>query len=247
MSSSTSMNCHDDLFKKFKLKHHRTIQTAIETDDQIDATNSDEWTSQSTTPELDVEPHFENYYKEPNSQVIPRKYPTYLLTPDIDELQRKENEIVQSLNHFEQQVNFICWRSFFSMFDFQSKEVFHSMENQTRPISAVHLECGVCHDKATGIHYGLATCEGCKGRRLNLTNYLSKNQIFQDFSSEPCRIRRNIVALEMVPVSSINLNVIVVNIVALPSVSRKEWLSLQFATIEHPVDEHRRMLLNYIE
>ncbi|CAF5058707.1 unnamed protein product, partial [Rotaria sp. Silwood1] len=23
--------------------------------------------------------------------------------------------------------------------------------------------CGVCNDKATGIHYGLATCEGCKG------------------------------------------------------------------------------------
>jgi hypothetical protein len=25
------------------------------------------------------------------------------------------------------------------------------------------VQCGVCHDKATGIHYGLATCEGCKG------------------------------------------------------------------------------------
>ena len=26
------------------------------------------------------------------------------------------------------------------------------------------LQCGVCHDKATGILFGLATCEGCKGR-----------------------------------------------------------------------------------
>jgi hypothetical protein len=28
------------------------------------------------------------------------------------------------------------------------------------------MECGVCHDKATGVHYGLATCEGCKGKKI---------------------------------------------------------------------------------
>lgn len=28
------------------------------------------------------------------------------------------------------------------------------------------MECGVCHDRATGVHYGLATCEGCKGRNI---------------------------------------------------------------------------------
>ncbi len=27
------------------------------------------------------------------------------------------------------------------------------------------MTCGVCHDRATGVHYGLATCEGCKGRK----------------------------------------------------------------------------------
>jgi hypothetical protein len=40
------------------------------------------------------------------------------------------------------------------------------MEDQTRSIrddKRPYMQCGVCNDKATGIHYGLATCEGCKG------------------------------------------------------------------------------------
>src|SRR4051812_25338916 len=102
-SQSSSPNYEDDLFKKFKLKHHRTTQSNNENDDQIDANNSDDWTSQSTTPELDVEPHFENYYKQNNSSSIHMKYSPYLLTPDIDELQRKENELVQTLNVPHQQ------------------------------------------------------------------------------------------------------------------------------------------------
>jgi hypothetical protein len=93
VSSTTSPYYEDDLFKKFKLKHHRTIQTTNENDDHIDMSNSDEWTSKSTTPELDVEPHFKNYYIQPNTQL---KFPQYLLTPDIDELQQKEIELVQS-------------------------------------------------------------------------------------------------------------------------------------------------------
>lgn len=82
----------NDLFKKFKLKHHLTSQSSMENDDQFETTNSDEWTSQSTTPELDVDPHFDAYYQQQQN------CPQHLLTPDIDELQRKENELVQTLN-----------------------------------------------------------------------------------------------------------------------------------------------------
>ncbi len=82
-----------------------------------------------------------------------------------------------------------------------------------------YMECGVCQDKATGIHYGLATCEGCKGRTLVDLKF-KKTKIFfsQDFLNEQFKIKRNIDVSEMVHVSSINLNVIVVNIVDLLNV-----------------------------
>ncbi len=88
-SSPISSTYEDDLFRKFKLKHHLTNQSSIDNDDVIDVNNSDEWTSLSTTPELDVEPHFENYYTEENPHLVQMNYSKYLLTPDIDELQRK--------------------------------------------------------------------------------------------------------------------------------------------------------------
>jgi hypothetical protein len=152
VSSVTSPNCEDDLFKKFKLKHHRTTQSINENDDQMDMNNSDEWTSKSSTPELDVEPHFENYYQQQDSQLSHINFSQHLLTPDIEELQRKENELVRSLNKYHHQ-------------DISSIENHdRSIRDQNRP----YIQCGVCHDRATGVHYGLATCEGCKGIELDI-------------------------------------------------------------------------------
>ncbi|ESP02562.1 hypothetical protein LOTGIDRAFT_138244 [Lottia gigantea] len=34
------------------------------------------------------------------------------------------------------------------------------------PVGAIPFpfgDCRICNDKATGVHYGVATCEGCKG------------------------------------------------------------------------------------
>ncbi|CAF1477869.1 unnamed protein product [Adineta ricciae] len=149
-SSPVSSNNEDDLFKKFKLKHHRTTQSVQENDDQVDTAGSDEWTSQSTTPELDVDPHFEDYYHINTSKSMHQKRQQHLLTPDIDELQKREDEIVRSLNQFQPQ----DVQDYYSM-DNSMK----SARDQRRP----YMQCGVCHDRATGIHYGLATCEGCKG------------------------------------------------------------------------------------
>ena len=104
VSSTTSLHDNDDLFKKFKLKHHRISPSSYENDDQISRNNSDDWTSQSTTPELDVESHFKNYYTQQSASSNNSSFDQYLLTPDIDELQRKENELARSLTTLHQQV-----------------------------------------------------------------------------------------------------------------------------------------------
>ena len=39
----------------------------------------------------------------------------------------------------------------------------HTCESKKRPRSTFPFgKCKVCSDKATGVHYGIATCEGCK-------------------------------------------------------------------------------------
>jgi hypothetical protein len=103
-SSNTSPVNGTDLFKKFKLKHHRTKPIQDENDDSIDMNNSDEWPSQSSTPELHVDSHFERHYHLTTQSCLnTSNFGQHLLTPDIDELQRKENELVQSLNATQQQ------------------------------------------------------------------------------------------------------------------------------------------------
>ena len=104
VSSIMSSSNEGDLFKKFKLKHHRTTRSVQENDDQLDTAGSDEWTSQSTTPELDVDPHFEDHYHIDTSKTMHQKRHKHLQTPDIDELQKREDEIVRSLNQFPPQV-----------------------------------------------------------------------------------------------------------------------------------------------
>ena len=38
--------------------------------------------------------------------------------------------------------------------------------------------CAVCSDKATGIHYRVLSCEGCKGRDENVIGKVQENPIF---------------------------------------------------------------------
>ncbi|CAF1042318.1 unnamed protein product [Adineta steineri] len=36
-------------------------------------------------------------------------------------------------------------------------------KQEKKPISFPFGKCRICHDRATGVHYGVVTCEGCKG------------------------------------------------------------------------------------
>jgi hypothetical protein len=41
--------------------------------------------------------------------------------------------------------------------------------SERMPLGAIPFpfgKCKICQDKATGIHYGVATCEGCKVRNV---------------------------------------------------------------------------------
>lgn len=104
----------DDLFKKLKLKHHRRPQSHTSNDEQIDVSNSD-CSTRSSMSDMELEPYFEDYYRTPNpprsSQMS--SYSNHLLTPDIDELQRKEHQLVQSLHQAHQEVD--CTRKSFEI------------------------------------------------------------------------------------------------------------------------------------
>ncbi|CAF2353757.1 unnamed protein product [Rotaria sp. Silwood2] len=148
--SVTSPNYTADLFKKFKLKNYRAIQSMVENDDQMDMNSSDESISQSVIADIDVEQEFETYYRKINTQMIDTNLNSCLLTPDIDDLKRQEKELLQSLNQVDQ----------------QNEQDPLSIENHVKSMQSgkkPRIPCEVCHDTATGIHYGLTTCEGCKG------------------------------------------------------------------------------------
>lgn len=109
-NSIVSPDSEDDLFKKLKLKHHRRTQSSISNDEPIDVSMSDECSTKSSVSDLEFEPYFEEYYRPAATtttthRAMPTAYSSFLLTPDIDELQRKENELVHSLNRRHEQVN----------------------------------------------------------------------------------------------------------------------------------------------
>ena len=104
----------NDLFKKFKLKHYRPKLNVDENDDNSELNYSDGWTSKSTTPDLEVEsrlklsPRFSTI--ENNTRIDDEPH---LFTPDISELQKREDELLRSLTIHQSKV----FRLFFAFID----------------------------------------------------------------------------------------------------------------------------------
>ncbi|CAF1684776.1 unnamed protein product [Rotaria magnacalcarata] len=150
---STSMianNCPEDLFKKIKLKNYHANQQVNEFNDPMELDSGDESTCESSPIEIEDDSVFENYYSKKETQATNSTSNSSLITPHIDELQHKEKELVKSLYKFDPSSELDQ-----SSIENGTKSICHQ-KKPTRP-------CEVCNDRATGVHYGLTTCEGCKG------------------------------------------------------------------------------------
>ena len=57
--------------------------------------------------------------------------------------------------------------------NFQLRDQELKMKNDNLKLKAQFSfgKCKVCKDKATGIHYGIASCEGCKVNILLINNF----------------------------------------------------------------------------
>lgn len=53
---------------------------------------------------------------------------------------------------------------------FSDSPVFAKVQDDA-PAAALNIECRVCGDKASGFHYGVHACEGCK---VGLKDIMSK-------------------------------------------------------------------------
>ncbi|CAF3342027.1 unnamed protein product [Rotaria socialis] len=150
---STSMiphNCSDDLFKKIKLKNYHANQHVYEFNDSMELDSGDESTCESSPIEIEEDPAFENYYSKKQAPAVNLMSNSLLITPNIDDLQHKEKELVKTLCKSD---------PLFEQDQSSSENCTKSMGCQKKPT----VPCEVCNDGATGVHYGLTTCEGCKG------------------------------------------------------------------------------------
>lgn len=101
IGSRTSEDSSHDLYKKFKLKNYNASQS-FDYRDTMDIDSNDESTDDCTRSATSNELDFDEYYSTRTLQPANSAATSFLLTPNIEELQRKEKELMSSLNKTDQ-------------------------------------------------------------------------------------------------------------------------------------------------
>lgn len=108
-----------------------------------------------------------------------------------------------------------------------------SSTSTTSPTVKSFVPCKVCGDKASGYHYGVTSCEGCKVNFAGAINtpetlfsYISFFSCFRDFFVEASKSKLSIVVCATVNVWSSVWIETVVNTVVLKNVLPSEWVAI---------------------
>ena len=133
----------------------------------LNSESSDSPTSSSSIEPLQLSPRNHKYIKE----FMLKKPQQQQMSPlDVQQQQQQQNNMLMSkevFNFNEQHSNYLNGSGSHnaSMNGAVDSKMYESQLSQAnkRPKSTFPFgKCKVCTDKATGIHYGIATCEGCK-------------------------------------------------------------------------------------